>query len=321
MIKVTDVAYARFQAPDLDRMETFLVDFGLTRQHRDDETLYMRGTGPDHHLHVTHRAEEPGFIGMAFNAAGMEDLEKLSRADGASGVEEIDEPGGGYVVRLTDPYGFQVETVFGQETLEPLPVNELIGPDHGPGHPRVQAVRRTEKIPCPVLRLGHVVLNVTDCNAGDAFYRSHFGFLQSDLCYVPGGGDELALVFHRCDKGKDYVDQHSLLLTKSKEPGFAHIAFEVEDINALFIGHEYLKSKNYDHSWGIGRHTPAANIFDYWFDTYGNRVEHFFGGDLLNEDDETRVHPEIGKILESQWGARVADRRASLTTDYDPLKR
>ncbi len=54
---------------------------------------------------------------------------------------------------------------------------------------------------------------------------------------------------------------------------------------------------------------------------YGNRVEHFFGGDLLNEDDETRVHPEIGKILESQWGARVADRRASLTTDYDPLKR
>ncbi len=98
MIKVTDVAYARFQAPDLDRMEAFLVDFGLTRQHRDNETLYMRGTGPDHHLHVTHRADEPGFIGMAFNAAGMEDLEKLSRAEGASDVEEIDEPGGGYVV-------------------------------------------------------------------------------------------------------------------------------------------------------------------------------------------------------------------------------
>ena len=46
MIKVVDVAYARFAAPDLDRMETFLLDFGLTRQHRDDKTLYMRGTGP-----------------------------------------------------------------------------------------------------------------------------------------------------------------------------------------------------------------------------------------------------------------------------------
>lgn len=39
MIRVTDVAYARFEAPDLDLMETFLVDFGLIRQHRDDDTL------------------------------------------------------------------------------------------------------------------------------------------------------------------------------------------------------------------------------------------------------------------------------------------
>lgn len=39
MIRVTDVAYARFEAPDLDPMETFLVDFGLIRQHRDDDTL------------------------------------------------------------------------------------------------------------------------------------------------------------------------------------------------------------------------------------------------------------------------------------------
>ena len=30
MIKVLDVAYARFQAPDLDLMEQFLGDFGLT---------------------------------------------------------------------------------------------------------------------------------------------------------------------------------------------------------------------------------------------------------------------------------------------------
>ena len=31
MIKVTDVAYARFRAPDLEKMETFLKDFGLER--------------------------------------------------------------------------------------------------------------------------------------------------------------------------------------------------------------------------------------------------------------------------------------------------
>ncbi len=320
MIKVSDVAYARFAAPDLDRMETFLLDFGLTRQHRDDNSLYMRGTGPDHHLHVTHLVDEPGFIGMAFNANSMTDLDKLSKVDGALAVEQIDEPGGGHRVRITDPNGFQVETIFGQETLDPLPVNELIGPDHGPGHPRVHDVQRTEKIPCPVLRLGHVVLNVLDCDTMDEYCRSHFGFLQSDIAFVPGSDDELALVFLRCNKGKEYIDQHSLLFTKAKEPGLAHIAFEVEDINALFVGHEYLQTKEYEHSWGIGRHTPAANIFDYWFDNYGNRVEHFFGGDLLNEDDPTRTHATVSDILESQWGARMSERRASLKTTYDPLK-
>jgi hypothetical protein len=39
---------------------------------------------------------------------------------------------------------------------------------------------------------------------------------------------------------------------------------------------------------------------------------------LLNVDDETRTH-QLAGILESQWGAQLSDRRASLKTDYDPL--
>ena len=53
MIKVTDLAYARFRAPDLDVMEAFLVDFGLVRSARTDTALYMRATDEDHHVHVT----------------------------------------------------------------------------------------------------------------------------------------------------------------------------------------------------------------------------------------------------------------------------
>ena len=73
MIKVTDVAYARFQAPDLDLMEGFLNDFGLTRSARTETSLYMRGTDKDHHLHITELGE-PKFVGFAFNAASEEDL-------------------------------------------------------------------------------------------------------------------------------------------------------------------------------------------------------------------------------------------------------
>ena len=63
MIKVTDLAYGRLAAPDLDRMEEFLVDFGMVRADRTKNALYMRGTDGDHHLHVTELGE-PSHIGM-----------------------------------------------------------------------------------------------------------------------------------------------------------------------------------------------------------------------------------------------------------------
>ena len=53
MIKVTDIAYVRLRAPDLDEAETFLTDFGLARSARTGDALYMRGSDTDHHCHVT----------------------------------------------------------------------------------------------------------------------------------------------------------------------------------------------------------------------------------------------------------------------------
>ena len=41
MIKVTDLAYGRLGAPDLDRMEEFLVDFGMVRADRTKKALYV----------------------------------------------------------------------------------------------------------------------------------------------------------------------------------------------------------------------------------------------------------------------------------------
>ena len=88
MIKVTDVAYARFRAPDLDLMESFLKDFGLTRSFRTETALYMRGIDGDHHLHITELGQ-PAFLGFAFNAASEEDLHIISKVDGASSVEKV----------------------------------------------------------------------------------------------------------------------------------------------------------------------------------------------------------------------------------------
>ena len=103
---------------------------------------------------------------------------------------------------MTDPNGYQVESVFGIQTVDPLPVNKFIGPDFGPDHPREGKIQRAQKLPCPVKRLGHVVLNVPNCDVMDTFYKTNYGFISSDECYNPDNSEELAVAFHRCDKAK-----------------------------------------------------------------------------------------------------------------------
>ena len=87
LIKVTDMAYGRLRAPDLDVMEEFLTRFGMTRAERTPTALYMRGTDPAHHIHVTEKGE-PKFVGFAYYAASEDDLKRLAKAPGASGVED-----------------------------------------------------------------------------------------------------------------------------------------------------------------------------------------------------------------------------------------
>src|SRR5436309_15436904 len=120
-IKVTDLAYGRLRAPDLDVMEEFLTRVGMVRAARTANTLYMRGTDPSHHLHVTEKGD-PAFVGFAYYAASEDDLGRVAKAPGASPVEGIDEPGGGKRVRLREPNGYQVEVVHGIETSPPRPV-------------------------------------------------------------------------------------------------------------------------------------------------------------------------------------------------------
>jgi hypothetical protein len=113
-IKVRDVAYPRMQAPDLDAMEAFLLDFGMVRAERTAETLYLRGWGSAQYVHVVHRGD-PGLRGFAFEAASRDDLDRVAARDGFTPVRAIDAPGGGWCTSTRDPDGLVVEVVFGIE--------------------------------------------------------------------------------------------------------------------------------------------------------------------------------------------------------------
>ena len=113
IIKVQDVEYVRFTAPDLGRMRSFLLDFGMTEAEGSSASeLRMRGTGDAPVLHRT-TVGPAGFAGLALRAASMKDLETLARAERVA-VEASSDPEGGSVVRLVDPNGYRVEVLAGQ---------------------------------------------------------------------------------------------------------------------------------------------------------------------------------------------------------------
>ncbi|MFK7919696.1 MAG: VOC family protein [Ilumatobacter sp.] len=298
-IKVTDVAFVRFRAPDLDLMEQFLTDFGLHRSERTETALYMRGAGDEGFVHVTELGDEPEFIGMAFDAASIDDLEVLAGRSDFSDISELDGPGGGGMVSATDPNGFQVEVVAGRRsvgTLESVPQLEHNDAAH---RPRRDTTIRLVAGPSHVQRLGHVVINVIDFRESEAWYKERFGLITSDEIAI----DETRSLgaFMRCDRGPIHVDHHTLFCVGRGAAGFNHAAFEVADLDDLMAGHTHLQNAAREHQWGVGRHILGSQIYDYWRDPYGHMIEHWTDGDLFDSDVEPNV-VGVPDLLGSQWG-------------------
>jgi len=296
-IKVQDVAFVRFRAPDLDAMEAFLSEFGMIRAARSDDTLYMRGTDPDPFLHVTHRGEA-GFAGVAFEAASLADLEALAANEKIS-IAKLDGPGGGAVLRMTDPNGFNVEVVAGREQVARIDVARSEPINNSYETPRQNALRRLPRGPSHVKRLGHCVLNVRDFRESEKWYKSRFGLLTSDeVEFTP---DRVLGAFMRCDRGSIPSDHHTLFLVGAGKEKFNHAAFEVADLDDLMCGSDWLTEKGRHHEWGVGRHVLGSQVFDYWRDPWGNTVEHWTDGDLLDAQWGSRKVP-VQEAMRVQWG-------------------
>lgn len=298
LIRVEDLAYIRFRAPDLGVMEAFLEDFGFVRAARSEESLHMRGSGAAPFAHVTVRGE-PGFDGLAFRASSMDDLRLLAGAEGVE-VEPLDAPGGGSLVRLVDPDGFAIEGVAGQAPFPELPLPPREATNDARGARRTNEVKRIEAGPSHVHRLGHCVLNVTDFRASEKWYKDRFGLVTSDEIWV---GDPSMVIgaFTRCDRGEIPTDHHTLFLLGTGAPGFNHVAFEVTDIDDLMAGNAHLLAKGREHEWGVGRHFLGSQIFDYWRDPWGHTVEHWTDGDLLAASWGSRQAP-LETLIGVQWG-------------------
>lgn len=64
---------------------------------------------------------------------------------------------------------------------------------------------------------------------------------------------------------------------------------------------QHLAAREYHHGWGVGRHILGSQVFDYWRDPWGHRVEHWTDGDLFNANAEANI-TDIPTMLGHQWG-------------------
>lgn len=298
LIRIEDIAHVRYAAPDLAAMRAFLEDFGMA-VFEDDGKLYGKASDGRPFVHVTEKGA-PAFLALGLRAGTGEDLEILARAEGVP-VEISTEPGGGKVVRLTDPDGFRIELVAGQSRGEAARPIDDQPRNTASAKPRQRQLVRLDPGPSHIVRIGHAVLSVSDFRRSEKWYKDRFGLLTSDE--VEAAKDVPLGAFMRCDRGDRPADHHTLFLAQMPGPRtILHAAFEVANLDDLMLGHQHLKAKKRTPFWGVGRHIMGSQVFDYWKDPWGHELEHWTDGDLLTAADPPNRMP-LSALLAVQWGS------------------
>ncbi|KAJ4263293.1 hypothetical protein NW762_006111 [Fusarium torreyae] len=333
-VKVVRLVSVHYQHPDLDKASQFLKDFGFIEVQREDKRIYFGGYGRDPYLYIAEQAPSSrrAFLGATWAVDAADDLAKASALPGASQILDAEGPGGGKKVTIPDPNGFTVTFILGQtlKDIQDDKATRILNDEKQLANKAVEKLRRGQCLrfgngPSPVHKLGHYGYFVPKDNFQKTFewYTNIINIVPSDAVFDPETGDDSTCFMH-IDLGQTFTDHHAstrfqrndiCMLTDIKsfflganpniQKAFVHhSSFEVNDMDTQALGHKWLQDKGYTNCWGIGRHVLGSQIFDYWFDTSGNILEHYSDGDLVNENTPFTRTPEAPDSLHI-WGPNV----------------
>ena len=138
------------------------------------------------------------------------------------------------------------------------------------------------------------------------FNTSDFNFVSSDILYHLQPTEVDVITFMHLDLGSTYSDHHIMFIQRAppevKETYMHHSSYEVADFDTQLIGHEWLAKKGWKSVWGVGRHILGSQIFDYWENPSGVKIEHYADGDLVN--DKTEMRRDVAGAI-SVWGSEL----------------
>lgn len=149
----------------------------------------------------------------------------------------------------------------------------------------------TDTSPIRIKKLGHLVYEVSDVERTAQFWKDVLGFVESDR-------NEVGMVFLRCA-----ADHHAIALmpsSKSRKPahneGLAvdHLAFEVEDAEAILAAREYLQEKGIPVTFE-GRRGPGSNRGLHFFDPDEFEFELYCVMDQIEQTGRTRPPEQFSR--------------------------
>ena len=98
------------------------------------------------------------------------------------------------------------------------------------------------------------------------FYHKKLGFAISDRVINKNG--VITTCFFRSNK-----EHHSLACFKSKNVGIDHHSYEVGKWKLIRDWCDYISKRRLKLFWGPGRHGPGNNLFVFFEDCDGNKIE------------------------------------------------
>ena len=87
-----------------------------------------------------------------------------------------------------------------------------------------------------------------------------------------------------------------MLITQASPVGVHHCSFEMQDLDCVMGAHDHLVARGHKLDCGVGRHLIGSQIFDYWRDPFGFRVEHYTDGDVADHDHQPQTYAVLTLI-------------------------
>jgi catechol 2,3-dioxygenase-like lactoylglutathione lyase family enzyme len=308
LIKARSLVHLRHRRRDLDEALRFYTDFGLELADRSEGALYLRAPGGGPICLIVERGAHDELCGLAVEAESEPAAAPPAPRRSAAPSRRAGAGGWSRASGCAIPADLVVEVLHGcdaaplREPPEPPAVNCFARPV------RVNAPRPAVLGPAWLRRLGHVVLGRQELARNARWYMETLGLIATDVEVLAELG-EPAVAFMRFDRGDGPADHHSIVVALAPEDGYLHAAFESTDVDALGAGAEWLESRGWVKSWGIGRHVLGSQLFCYHIDPHGFEVEHYVDGDLFDASYPTGYH-EAG-LPASTCGARCSRRTSS----------